>query len=103
MIRRLVRYKVYIDRSRMYISYIQFLATIFIVVKLLKNGWLKTWIFDNWYLSFPLMFFAFIGGCLFLGYLESMLKIRDLEQENYSKANPEWERLMKKIDELLKK
>lgn len=98
--RRLVKWKIYLDRSRQYVSYVQFGATLYIVAKLLRPSPLKTWIFDNWYVSFPVLFVVFIGGCVVLGWIESLLKIREFEQENYSQANPEWTELMKKVDRL---
>jgi hypothetical protein len=102
-LKRLVKYKVWLDRSRQYVSYVQFGATLYIVAKLLRNSPVKMWIFDHWYLSFPLLFVVFIGGCIVLGYIESLFKIREHEQSNYTQANPEWTRLMEKIDELLKR
>src|SRR5574343_547688 len=102
-IRRIVKWKIWLDRSRMYVGYLQFGATLYIVAKLIRNGPVKTWIFEHWYLSFPILFVVFIGACMVLGWIESLLKIRDLEQENYTQVNPEWKKMMDKIDELLKK
>jgi hypothetical protein len=99
----IVRWKIYFDRARNYVSYIQFIAMAYIVIKLLRDSPAKTMIFNYWYLSFPLIFIAFIVACLILGRIESLFKIREFEQENYSVTNPEWKKLMDKLDELLKK
>jgi len=98
--KRIVRFKIYFDRARIYISYIQFLATLFIVVKLLRDGAVKTFIFDYWYFTFPVLFITFVFGCLIIGYIESLFKIREWEQANYSATNPEWKELIKKVNEI---
>lgn len=98
----LVRWKIYWDRARTYISYVQFLGTVYIVLKLMQNSPLKTWIFNNWIIAFPLIFVVFIGACILLGYIEALFKIREYEQVNYAEANPEWVKLNKKIDKLIK-
>ena len=38
------------------------------------------------------------AGCLLLGYIESIFKIREYEQENTFMTNPEWSKLAKDID-----
>jgi hypothetical protein len=101
-IERISKWKIWFDRARTYVGYIQFLATAYIVVKLLKNSPLKTWVFDNWYISFPLIFVVFFGLCMVLGWLESLLKIREFEQANYSKANPEWMKLIEQLEQIKK-
>jgi len=96
-LRKFVKWKIFFDRSRIWVSYVQFLGMAYIVLKLLHNSPFRTWVFNHWYLSFPLIFIVFLVGCMVLGYIESLLKIREYEQENYSRANPEWEKLMKEI------
>jgi hypothetical protein len=97
----IARWKIYIDRSRQYVSYVQFGATLYIVAKLLRPTPLKTWIFDHWYVSFPVLFVIFMGGCLVLGYIENRMRIRDYEQKNHAEANPAWKELIEKIDKIL--
>ncbi len=99
-IRKIAKWKIYFDRARTYVSYVQFMGTAYIVLKLLHNSPLKTWIFDHWYVSFPVIFVVFFGACMVIGWLESLLKIREYEQENVSATNPEWTRLMNDIKEI---
>jgi hypothetical protein len=87
------------DRAKRYINNIQFLAWIYVALKVSGNSPVRKFMFDWWFLTFP----AIIICLLFVAYLDKILKIREREQKNYTQANPEWTRLMEKIDEILKK
>ena len=102
IIKRISKWKIWFDRARAYIGYVQFMLLAYIAIKSLNNSPLRTWVFDNWYFSFPLIFVVFFGGCMVLGFLESLVKIREHEQENYLVTNPEWQKMMKKLDNLEK-
>ena len=98
VIRRISKWKIWFDRSRQYVGYVQFMLLAYIAVKSLNNSPARTWVFDNWYISFPLIFIIFLSGCMVLGFIESILKIREYEQENYLATNPEWQKLLTKLD-----
>ena len=100
IIRRIAKWKIYFDRARLYISYVQFLLLAYIAIKQRNNSPLRTWVFDNWYISFPLIFIVFFSVCMVLGFIESLFKIREYEQENYAKTNPFFEDMMKKLDRI---
>ncbi len=74
----------------------------YIAVKQLRNSPVKTWVFDNWYISFPIIFIVFLIACMLLGFIESILKVREYEQENYAKTNPYFEEMNRKLDEIIK-
>jgi hypothetical protein len=95
----LTRYKILFDRTRNYIGYFQFFVTIYVALKISGNSPVRRFMFEWWFLTFP----AILGVCLVFGYIEKLLRIREREQKNYTQANPEWTRLMEKIDEILKK
>ena len=94
----LVRWKILWDRSRNYISYFQFFVMIYMALKISGNSPVRKFMFEFWYLTFPGILFS----CLLVGYVEKLLKIREREQANYSQANPEWKKLERKIDKLIK-
>jgi hypothetical protein len=84
----LVRWKVYFDRSKMYISYLQ---TVLIVVMFIQGFKDKPWasiIFEYSLISLPIIFVVFVGASLILGYLDSKFGFREEEQRNLSRSNP---------------
>ncbi len=95
----LVRWKILFDRAKNYIGYFQFFVMIYMALKISDNSPVRQFMFRWWYITFP----AILIACLMLGYVEKMLKIREREQENYSKANPQWNKLTEKVDGLTTK
>lgn len=101
--RSLIRWKIYIDRSRMYISYIQFfLIAIVFLEKYHYTDWGKT-IFDYALISIPIAVVLFIIFSLVIGYLDSKLGFRQEEQRNQSYSNPFMVEMLNEIKELNKK
>ena len=100
IVRRIAKYKIWLDRSRQYIGYVQFALLLYIAVKDMRNNPFKTWMFDNWYISFPLVIIAVFFLCGIGGWIEDLLKIRKYEMENQLAVNPEWQNLMKQLDRI---
>ena len=86
--RTFIRWKVYIDRSKMYIGYIQFLLIIFMFIKSFGENQFTEIVFSVPYLSFPIIFVLFVLCSLVLGYMDSKLGFREEEIRNHSKSNP---------------
>jgi len=84
----LIRWKVYIDRSKMYIGYIQFLLIIFVFIKSLEQNAITDFVFTYPGLAIPLIFAVFLFCSLVLGYLDSKLGFREEEIRNHSRSNP---------------
>jgi len=84
----LIRWKVYVDRSKMYVGYIQFSLIIFVFLKSLENPVLTEFIFEHPSISFPIVLLTFLFFSLFIGYLDSKLGLREEEIRNYSVSNP---------------
>jgi hypothetical protein len=83
-----IRWKIYFDRARMYIGYFQFLMLVVIFINSIKNNTLGKYLVEYSVISIPLLFLLFVGGSLFLGYLDSKLGIRSEEMRNLSYHNP---------------
>jgi hypothetical protein len=86
--RNLIRWKIYFDRSRMYIGYMQFFLIGIVFLQSFKN---KPWgelIFKYALISIPIALVLFIFLSLLLGYLDSKLGFREEELRNLSKSNP---------------
>jgi len=84
----LIRWKVYIDRSKMYIGYIQFLLIIFVSIESLGDNPVKEFVFTNPMTALPIILVLFLLLSLVIGYLDSRLGFREEEIRNHSKSNP---------------
>jgi hypothetical protein len=83
-----IRWKVYIDRSKMYIGYIQFLLIIFVFIRSLGVNPLTYFVFNSPAVSIPLILVLFVLASLVLGYLDSKLGFREEEIRNHARSNP---------------
>jgi len=94
----LVRWKIYVDRARMYVSYVQFLMIVLVLLESYKGTKLGQWIFDNTLISIPIIFVLFIALSIVVGKIDTILGLRQEELRNHFEANP----VIKKIQEDLK-
>ena len=103
--RSLIRWKIYFDRSRMYIGYIQFFLIGIVFLQSFKGqGWGEL-IFKYALISIPVALILFIFLSLLLGYMDTKLGFREEELRNLSKSNPvmmEMLNSLKEINERLK-
>jgi amino acid permease len=101
--RSLIRWKIYIDRSRMYIGYIQFFLIGIVFLQSFKD---KSWgelIFNNALISIPIALILFILLSLILGYLDSKLGFREEELRNFSRSNPVMMEMLEQLKDLNRK
>ena len=96
----LIRWKIYIDRARMYIGYIQFLMIGFVFLRSFeKTNW-GALIFDNLLISIPILFVLFILLQLILGRIDTLLGFREEEMRNASSSNPVMRELLSRVKEM---
>jgi hypothetical protein len=98
--KKMIRWKVYFDRSRMYIGYIQFLLIIFVFMKSLGNNPFFDYVFKHSLITFPALLLLFIILSLVIGYIDSKLGLREEELRNFSKSNPVLMDIQKSIKDL---
>ncbi|MBA6254579.1 MULTISPECIES: hypothetical protein [unclassified Colwellia] len=96
----LIRWKVYIDRSKMYMSYIQFLLIIFVTIESLGDNPVKSFVFNSPLVAVPVILVIFVFAYLLIGYLDSRLGFREEEIRNHSKSNPVLMDIQKSLSEL---
>ncbi len=84
----LIRWKVYIDRSKMYIGYINLFMMVTIFIGAIKNTDIGKFLLSNVYVAIPILIVVFIFCALLLGYWDSKLGIRSEEMRNLSLQNP---------------
>lgn len=101
--RTLIRWKVYFDRSRMYIGYLQFFLIGVVTIKSFNNNALAEWVFKYAVVSIPIALFLFVALSLLLGYFDSKLGLREEEQRNLARSNPIMMEMLEQMKELNKK
>ena len=101
--RSLIRWKVYFDRSRMYIGYIQFFMVGVLTVQSFQDQSWGQFIFKYALISLPVLFILFVLFSLVLGFLDSKLGFREEEMRNMSKSNPVMMEIAESIREIKEK
>ncbi len=86
--RSIIRWKVYFDRSRMYIGYIQFFLIGIVFLQSFRDTPWGEFIFRYSLIAIPVALFLFIVLSLILGYFDSKLGLREEELRNLSSSNP---------------
>lgn len=98
--RTLIRWKIYVDRAKMYVGYIQFLMIAFVLLEAYKETSLGKLIFDNMLISIPVIFLIFILLSLIIGRIDTLLGLREEELRNSSSSNPVMREILKNMEEL---
>ena len=101
--RTFIRWKIYFDRSRMYIGYIQFFLIAYVFLKDFKGGHLGGLIFKYAIISVPIALILFVFFSLLLGYLDTKLGFREEELRNLSKSNPMMVEMLESLKEIKEK
>lgn len=96
----LIRWKVYVDRARMYIGYVQFLMIVFVLLKSYKDSMVGRLIFDNMMIALPIIFIVFILLSLIVGRIDTLLGLREEEMRNASRSNPVTREIQKNLEEI---
>lgn len=100
--RSLIRWKVYFDRSRMYIGYLQFFLIGVVFIKSFKDEPWGDLIFRYALISVPILFVVFVFVSLLIGYVDSKFGFREEELRNLSKSNPVMMEILESVKELKK-
>src|SRR5688572_33348922 len=101
--RSLIRWKIYFDRSRMYIGYIQFFLIGIVFLQSFKDEAWGQFLYKYALISIPVVLLLFIFLSLLLGYLDTRLGFREEELRNLSKSNPVMMEMLVSLKEIQKK
>lgn len=96
----LVRWKIYIDRARMYIGYISFIMIAFMFLNDFKDENVRQFLDDNKLLTYPVVMILFVVFSLLLGRLDTILGVRKEEMRNASTENPVTMEILEKLDRI---
>jgi hypothetical protein len=92
--------KVHTDRSRAWVSYFQFLAIVFILLKQYGTGELGRLVFTYPLISFPLIVVVFFGLLVVIGYVDKVLGLREAESKRVNQFNPDLQKIIKSVEEI---
>lgn len=101
--RSLIRWKIYFDRSRMYIGYIQFFLIGIVFLQSFKGQEWGELIFKYAIISIPVALILFIFLSLLLGYMDTKLGFREEELRNLSRSNPVMMEMLASLEEIKEK
>ncbi len=101
--RSLIRWKIYFDRSRMYIGYIQFFLIGIVFLQSFKDEPWGQLLYRYAVISVPLILILFVVLSLVLGYLDTRLGLREEELRNVSKSNPVMMEMLLSLKEIREK
>ena len=99
----MIRWKVYIDRSKMYIGYVQFLLIIFVFIRSLGDNPVTHFVFNSPAVSVPIILVLFLAASLVLGYFDSKFGFREEEIRNHARSNPVLMEIQQSLHQLNKK
>jgi hypothetical protein len=94
--------KVYIDRARMYIGYINFLMLGFVFLHTFSDKIWAQYIFNNYYYTYPIIIILTFLCFLLIGYLDTKLGLRKEELKNISNSNPVVQEILETVRKLSK-
>lgn len=95
-----VRWKIYLDRARNYIGYINFIMIAFVFLNSFQNESIRLFLDQNKLWIYPLIIFLFIFVSLLLGRMDTKLGMRKEELRNYATENPVMMEILKTLEEL---
>jgi len=95
-----VRWKIYIDRARMYIGYISFVMIAFMFLNDFENESIRHFLDDNKIITYPLVMFLFVVFSLVLGRMDTKFGVRKEEMRNASSENPVLMEILEKVSKL---
>jgi len=98
--RALVRWKIYIDRARMYLGYFNFIMIAFLFLNSLKDETIRQFLDDNKLITYPVVMILFVVSSLILGRLDTKLGLRKEEMRNASSENPVLMEILEKVKKM---
>jgi len=100
MLKRIIRYKVYFDRSGHYVNYAKTLLIIAMAYKLWEDDPLGVWIYNNRFFVIPIMIIGYIILRMVIGYFDKKFGVREREIGEYNKTDPNLRQMIKDLRDI---
>jgi len=97
---RLIALKIYFDRARMYLGYINFFILNLVLINSFENPAVKLFIQDYKYFVVPALFVIYMILLIFIGFLDTKLGFRQEEMRNNALVNPVMMDLIQSVNEI---
>ncbi|MFY0601914.1 MAG: hypothetical protein JXR03_19725 [Cyclobacteriaceae bacterium] len=101
--RKLIAIKIYFDRARMYLGYINFFMLNMVLINSFDNPVLAEYISRYKWLMIPVLFVVYLLILIFIGYLDTRLGLRQEEMRNNATTNPVMQDLLRTVKDIQKK
>jgi len=101
----LVRWKIYFDRARMYISYVTFLMIVFVFLNSFEKIIIREFLDKYKLIIYPGVVMLFVIFSLILGRIDTKYGMRKEEMRNNTTQNPiimDMWKTLKKIENIIK-
>ena len=98
-----VRWKIYLDRARMYLNYINFVMIAIVFLNSIKDEGIRQILDENQLIVYPVVMILFILVSLILGYFDTKLGLRKEEMRNNSTENPIMVEILENLKEIKEK
>jgi len=103
MRKRIIRYKVYYDRSGGYLNYVKTIFVIAMAYKLLEDKNWGIWVYDHRFTAIPIAIVSYILSRIIIGYYDKKWGIREREIGEYNKTDPNLRAILGKLNDIIKK
>ena len=90
MLKRIVRFKVYYDRSRQYWNYAKTIIIMAMAYKLYEDSQIGIWLREHQTLSVIAIPIGYIALSLVMGYFDKRFNVREYEQGEMNSTNPDF-------------
>jgi hypothetical protein len=94
--------KIYFDRARMYLGYINFFMLNLVLLNSSENGFLANMVNQNRIVWIPVLFVFYAAVLVFIGFLDTKLGFRQEEMRNNAMHNPILMDMINSINEIKK-
>ncbi|MFY0685773.1 MAG: hypothetical protein JXQ90_01340 [Cyclobacteriaceae bacterium] len=101
--RTAVRWKIYLDRARMYLGYINFVMLVVIFLNSFENEWIRELLDLNKWMVYPAVMVLFVFISLLLGRLDTSMGLRKEEMRNNASENPVTMEILNKLEKIEKR
>jgi hypothetical protein len=96
----LVALKIYFDRARMYLGYINFFLLNMVLINSFDNSTMKNLLSEYQLIAIPVLFIVYLLALLFIGYLDTKWGLRQEEMRNNAMNNPVMQDLLKTVRDI---
>lgn len=97
---KIIELKIYFDRARMYLGYINFFILNLVLINSFDNPDIKAFILDYKIFVMPALLIVYLVLLILIGYMDTKLGFRQEEMRNNALINPVMQDLIQTVNEI---